>query len=142
MQMLLTKPTSDDLFRGYGIEVTLKSKEDFLKVAETLTRIGLMAANKRCLYQSCHILHKQGRYAIMHFKEMFSLDGRHSSITESDIDRRTSIANLLHEWGLLTIVDKSKIISQPKLTSIKIISHADRRNWELVPKYAIGSPSR
>ena len=125
------------------VEVLLAEKDDFLKVRETLTRIGVAAKKENVLYQSCHILHKQGRYYIVHFKELFSLDGKPSSIIENDIARRNTIANLLEEWGLLTIVnkDKSKEPVAP-LSQIKIISHKEKNDWQLVAKYNIGKKKR
>ena len=121
------------------IEVLLKEKDDFLKIRETLTRIGVAAKKENVLYQSCHILHKQGKYYIVHFKELFSLDGKPSSIIENDIARRNTIANLLAEWGLLTIVDPEKC-KEPiaPLSQIKIIAFKDKNDWELVAKYNIG----
>jgi hypothetical protein len=121
------------------IEVLLKEKDDFLKIRETLTRIGVAAKKENVLYQSCHILHKQGKYYIVHFKELFSLDGKPSSIIENDIARRNTIANLLAEWGLLTIVDPEKY-KEPiaPLSQIKIIAFKDKNDWELVAKYNIG----
>jgi hypothetical protein len=125
------------------VEVLLAEKDDFLKVRETLTRIGVAAKKENVLYQSCHILHKQGKYYIVHFKELFSLDGKPSSIIENDIARRNTIANLLEEWGLLTVVnkDKSKDPVAP-LSQIKIISHKEKNDWQLVAKYNIGKKKR
>ena len=125
------------------VEVLLAEKDDFLKVRETLTRIGVAAKKDNVLYQSCHILHKQGRYYIVHFKELFSLDGKPSSIVENDIARRNTIANLLEEWGLLKLVnpEKSKELLAP-LSQIKIISHKEKNDWQLVAKYNIGKKKR
>ena len=125
------------------IEVTLAEKDDFLKVRETLTRIGVAAKKDNVLYQSCHILHKQGKYYIVHFKELFSLDGKPSSIIENDIARRNTIANLLEEWGLIKLVspDRSKEPVAP-LSQIKIIAFKDKNEWELVAKYNIGKKKR
>jgi hypothetical protein len=121
------------------LEVTLKADDDFLKVRETLTRIGVSSKKENKLYQSCHILHKRGKFYIVHFKELFALDGLPTDIDDTDIGRRNTIANLLEEWGLVDIVDKKKagdpIVS---LAQMKIISHKDKQNWELVPKYHIG----
>jgi hypothetical protein len=125
------------------IEVTLAEKDDFLKIRETLTRIGVAAKKENVLYQSCHILHKQGKYYIVHFKELFALDGKPSSIIENDLARRNTIANLLEEWGLLKVVNSEKI-KDPKapLSQIKILSHKDKHEWELVAKYNIGKKRR
>lgn len=125
------------------IEVTLAEKDDFLKVRETLTRIGVAAKKENVLYQSCHILHKQGKYYIVHFKELFALDGKPSSMVENDVGRRNTIINLLAEWGLIKIVTPEKI-EEPKapLSQIKIIAHKDKSDWELVAKYNIGKKKR
>jgi len=125
------------------VEVTLAEKDDFLKVRETLTRIGVAAKKENVLYQSCHILHKQGKYYIVHFKELFALDGKPSSIIENDIARRNTIANLLAEWGLIKLVDpkKSKDPIAP-LSQIKIIAHKDKNDWNLIAKYNIGKRRR
>lgn len=124
------------------IEVTLSHEDDFLKVRETLTRIGVSSRKDKILYQSCHILHKQGRYYITHFKELFSLDGKPSNISENDIARRNAIAKLLDEWGLITIVNPN-ICSEPvaPLHQIKIISHKEKDDWQLLAKYNIGKKS-
>ena len=121
------------------VEIVLKEKDDFLKIKETLTRIGIESKVDKTLYQSCHILHKQGKYYICHFKELFVLDGRPADITENDIARRNTIANLLAEWELLSLVDQSKS-AQPicPISQIKIIPHKDKQNWKLVAKYNIG----
>lgn len=128
------------------VEVTLQQSDDFLKVAETLSRIGVSSkpqtadgSEKPTLYQSCHILHKRGKYYIVHFKEMFKLDGKPSSLNESDIARRNTIANLLEEWGLVTIVNK-KVSEEPKapMSQIKVVSHRDKGNYNLMTKYSIG----
>jgi hypothetical protein len=125
------------------IEVTLAEKDDFLKIRETLTRIGVAAKKENVLYQSCHILHKQGKYYIVHFKELFALDGKPSSMVENDVARRNTIINLLAEWGLIKIVTPEKI-EEPKapLSQIKIIAHKDKTDWELVAKYNIGKKKR
>lgn len=121
------------------VEVKLAEEEDFLKVRETLTRIGVASRKDRTLYQSCHILHKQGKYYIVHFKELFALDGKPTNFAEEDIARRNTIANLLTEWGLITLVDPIKT-EEPAapLSQIKIISYKDKDAWELVTKYNIG----
>jgi hypothetical protein len=122
------------------VEVTLGEKDDFLKVRETLTRIGVASKKDRILYQSCHILHKQGRYYIVHFKELFSLDGKPSDISENDLSRRNAIAKLLEDWGLVKIINRDKADNPPPifLSQIKILSHKEKDDWELVPKYNIG----
>ena len=125
------------------IEVSLNEQDDFLKVRETLTRIGVSSRKERVLYQSCHILHKQGRYYIVHFKELFALDGKPSNITENDIQRRNAIANLLEEWGLVKILNPRLLEDNiAPLHQIKIISFKDKDDWELIPKYNIGKKSQ
>lgn len=121
------------------LEIKLKTEEDFLKVRETLTRIGVSSKKENKLYQSCHILHKRGKFYIVHFKELFALDGLPTDIDDTDIGRRNTIANLLDEWGLVDIVDQKKA-SEPivSLAQMKIIPFKDKQNWELVPKYHIG----
>lgn len=121
------------------IEVTLK-EDDFLKVKETLTRIGIASRKDKTLYQSCHILHKQGRYYIVHFKELFGLDGKPSNIVESDIARRNAIAKLLQEWELIDLVDKSILESElmAPISQIKILPYKEKDEWNLVAKYNIG----
>ena len=129
----------DDIFDGLGVEITLKSKEDFLKVKETLTRIGVSSKKEKKLFQSCHILHKRGRYAIMHFKEMFLLDDLESDLSEDDIARRNTIVKLLAEWGLVTPVDPEEYKEpQLSLARLKIIPHSEKKDWQLMPKYHIG----
>jgi hypothetical protein len=130
-----------DIFKGVGIEITLIDEDAFLKVRETLTRIGVSSRKEKVLYQSCHILHKQGRYVILHFKELFSLDGKPSTISENDIQRRNAIVNLLEEWELLNIVEseKQKIANNlAPIQQIKILSYKEKDDWELVSKYTIG----
>ena len=122
------------------IEVTLKEPDDFLKVRETLTRIGIASRKEKTLFQSCHILHKQGKYYIVHFKELFALDGKTTNFTENDTARRNSIANLLAEWELISLVesDKSAEPTVP-LSQLKILSFKEKDEWELTPKYNIGN---
>lgn len=121
------------------VEVTLKSNDDFLKVRETLTRIGVASRKDNTLYQSCHILHKQGKYYIVHFKELFQLDGKPSNFDESDLARRNTIVNLLAEWGLVDRVNPSMSIDPVSpLSQVKIIPYKEKDQWELVPKYNIG----
>lgn len=126
-------------YPGYKpLEVTLEKPDDFLKVRETLTRIGVASRKDKTLYQSCHILHKQGRYYIVHFKELFALDGKQADMVENDIERRNTIAKLLSDWGLIKILDKSVITDQAPLSQIKVISYKERQEWELKAKYNIG----
>jgi hypothetical protein len=121
------------------VEVLLNEQDDFLKVRETLTRIGVSSRKERVLYQSCHILHKQGRYYIVHFKELFTLDGKPSNISENDLQRRNAIANLLQEWGLVKILNPKLLENNiAPLHQIKIISFKEKDDWELVTKYNIG----
>ncbi len=121
------------------VEVGLKEEEDFLKVRETLTRIGVASRKEKTLYQSCHILHKQGKYYIVHFKELFALDGKPTNFSDEDTGRRNTITNLLAEWGLITINDINST-AEPitPLSQIKIISHKEKSEWNLVAKYNIG----
>ena len=121
------------------VEVTLNEQDDFLKVRETLTRIGVSSRKEKVLYQSCHILHKQGRYYIVHFKELFALDGKPSNISENDVQRRNTIANLLEEWGLVKIMNPNILKdNMAPIHQIKIISFKEKDDWELVTKYNIG----
>ena len=121
------------------IEVVLNEQDDFLKVRETLTRIGVSSRKEKVLYQSCHILHKQGKYYITHFKELFALDGKPSNISENDIHRRNAIANLLEEWGLVTILNKELMKDNiAPLHQVKIISFKEKNDWQLITKYNIG----
>jgi hypothetical protein len=130
---------TEDVFNGLGVEVRLQEEEDFLMVKETLTRMGVSSRKEKKLFQSCHILHKRGRYAIMHFKELFILDGLESDISESDIGRRNLIAKLVDEWELCEILNEEKIKDPiSSMGQIKIISHKDKQDWELIPKYHIG----
>jgi len=121
------------------LEVTLAEEEDFLKIKETLTRIGVASRKDKKLYQSCHILHKQGRYYIVHFKELFALDGKPSNFSDDDKGRRNTIATLLEEWGLIKIVNKSQT-ENPKtpMNQIKVLPYKEKDEWELVTKYNIG----
>ena len=121
------------------LEVNLAKEDDFLKIKETLTRIGVSSKKDMKLYQSCHILHKRGKYYIVHFKELFSLDGLPSDINETDLGRRNMIAKLLEDWGLLKVVDHDKMNSiLTPINQIKIIPHKEKDKWELCPKYHIG----
>ena len=122
------------------LEISLNEPDDFLKVRETLTRIGVASrksSNK--LYQSCHILHKQGRYFIVHFKELFLLDGKPSNLNVNDLQRRNTIATLLADWGLVSIINIDQVKDKAPLRQIKIIPHREKSNWELLPKYNIGN---
>lgn len=120
------------------IEVRIAEEGDFLKIKETLTRIGIASRKDKKLYQSCHILHKQGRYYIVHFKELFALDGKASNFSDEDKARRNTIVNLLQEWGLLRAVEPISKESMAPMSGIKILSHKDKDGWELVAKYNIG----
>jgi len=121
------------------LEVTLNEPDDFLKIRETLTRIGVASRKDQKLYQSCHILHKQGRYFIVHFKELFLLDGKPSNLIENDIQRRNTIATLLSDWGLVTMLKPSQAADTAPLRQIKVIPFKEKSQWELCPKYNIGN---
>ena len=125
------------------VEVSLREQDDFLKVRETLTRIGVSSRKEKVLYQSCHILHKQGRYYIVHFKELFALDGKPSNLTDNDIQRRNAIANLLEEWGLIKILNPNLLKDNiAPLHQIKIISFKEKDDWQLITKYNIGKKTQ
>jgi hypothetical protein len=121
------------------VEIVLKSPDDFLKCRETLTRIGVASRTENKLYQSCHILHKQGKYYIVHFKELFLLDGKHSDFSENDSQRRNRITKLLTDWGLVEAVSEMKEEEMCSMSQIKILPHKQKADWELIPKYSIGS---
>ena len=121
------------------VEIALNEPDDFLKVRETLTRIGVASRKEKKIYQSCHILHKQGRYFLVHFKELFALDGKHANLTQNDVQRRNRIAQLLADWGLISIVDVEKIQDIAPLNQIKVLAYKDKQNWTLETKYNIGS---
>jgi hypothetical protein len=124
---------------GYEpVEVTLNNQDDFLKIRETLTRIGVASRKEQTLYQSCHILHKQGRYFIVHFKELFALDGKKADLSENDLQRRNTIASLLEDWGLVTIVNPDACEDTAPLSQIKVLSFQEKNEWNLVTKYNIG----
>ena len=127
---------------GEMVEITLKESDDFLKVKETLTRIGVASRKEKTLYQSCHILHKQSKYYIVHFKELFALDGKPYNFSDTDVARRNTIANLLEEWSLVKLVDveKTKDPILP-LNQLKILSFSEKEEWTLTPKYNIGKKS-
>lgn len=142
--------TEDDVFRGAGVEVSLPAKngaddpkekyrDAFLRIRETLTRIGIPSYKSNALYQSCHILHKRGRYAILHFKELFQLDGKESNISKEDLERRNTIAFMLEEYGLLKVIHPEKHHDKIARNLIKIIPFADKKNWKLQSKYQIGN---
>ena len=120
------------------LEVQLKEPDDFLKVRETLTRIGVASRKDKKLFQSCHILHKQGRYFIVHFKELFALDGKFSNFSENDLERRNTIAQLLSDWGLITILNKEEAENKAPLSQIKVLAFKDKSEWDLQAKYNIG----
>ena len=124
------------------IEVTLNEPDDFLKVRETLTRIGVASRKEKKIYQSCHILHKQGRYYLVHFKELFALDGKHANLTSNDVQRRNRIAQLLADWGLVGVVDVVRIQDIAHLNQIKVLSYKDKGDWILETKYNIGAKKK
>ena len=124
------------------VEVTLNEPDDFLKVRETLTRIGVASRKERKLYQSCHILHKQGRYYIVHFKELFALDGKHANLTANDVQRRNRITRLLADWGLISVVKAESVEDIAPLNQIKVLSYKDKGDWILEQKYNIGKKGK
>ena len=124
------------------IEVILNEPDDFLKVRETLTRIGVASRKEKKIYQSCHILHKQGRYYLVHFKELFALDGKHANLTVNDVQRRNRIIQLLADWGLITIVKPEKITDIAPLNQIKVLAYKDKAEWILETKYNIGAKKK
>ena len=124
------------------VEVTLNEPDDFLKVRETLTRIGVASRKEKKIYQSCHILHKQGRYYLVHFKELFALDGKHANLTVNDVQRRNRIAQLLADWGLIGIVDTNMIGDIAPLNQIKVLAYKDKGDWILETKYNIGAKKK
>ena len=124
------------------VEVTLNEPDDFLKVRETLTRIGVASRKEKKIYQSCHILHKQGRYFLVHFKELFALDGKHANLTSNDVQRRNRIAQLLVDWGLVGIVSAESIQDVAPLNQIKVLAYKDKGDWILETKYNIGSKKK
>ena len=124
------------------VEVMLNEPDDFLKVRETLTRIGVASRKEKKLYQSCHILHKQGRYYITHFKELFALDGKHANLTVNDVQRRYRIARVLYDWGLISVVNAESISDVAPLNQIKVLAYKDKGEWILEQKYNIGSKKK
>jgi len=134
---------SEDFFDieypGYApLEITLKKSDDFLKIRETLSRIGVASRKEKVLYQSCHILHKKGRYFITHFKELFALDGKDADFGEGDLERRNTIAKLLSDWGLLDVISPDLHENQAPLSQIKVLPYKEKGEWELITKYNIG----
>ena len=125
-------------FEYHPLEVKLAQPDDFLKVRETLTRIGVASRRSNVLFQSCHILHKQGHYFIVHFKELFALDGKQADLSKNDLQRRNSIAKLLADWGLVTIINADKYADQAPLSQIKILNYDEKNQWNLQAKYNIG----
>lgn len=132
----------DDIFRGVGIEVELTDPTDFLKVKETLTRIGIASRRDKTLLQSVHVLHKRGRYVILHFKELFYLDGKPTTMTDDDYARRNRIADLLDQWGLLKVIERDKLVDLAPMNQIKIVPFKEKEQWVLMPKYTIGGVVR
>ena len=124
------------------VEVVLGEPDDFLKVRETLTRIGVASRKEKKIYQSCHILHKQGRYYIVHFKELFALDGKHANLTSNDVQRRNRIARLLADWGLISIVKETDVADIAPLNQIKVLAYKDKGDWILEQKYNIGKKTK
>ena len=129
-------------YQDQMVEVILNEPDDFLKVRETLTRIGVASRKEKKLYQSCHILHKQGRYFIVHFKELFALDGKHANLTVNDVQRRNRIVRLLLDWGLVTVVDEERILDIAPLNQIKVLAYKDKSDWILEQKYNIGKKGK
>ena len=124
------------------IEVVLNEPDDFLKVRETLTRIGVASRKEKKIYQSCHILHKQGKYYIVHFKELFALDGKHANLTVNDVQRRNRIINLLSDWGLITILNPDSVLDVAPLNQIRVLSYKDKNDWILESTYNIGKKKK
>ena len=124
------------------IEVTLNEPDDFLKVRETLTRIGVASRKEKKIYQSCHILHKQGRYYIVHFKELFALDGKHANLTVNDVQRRNRIIQLLCDWGLVTVLEPERVTDIAPLNQIKVLAYKEKNEWVLETKYNIGKKKK
>lgn len=129
---------NEDVFNGFGVVIELSDPNNFLKIIETLSRIGIAAKSENILYQSCHILHRRGHYAIMHFKEMMALDGKEVDLSEQDQKRTVRIARLLEEWNLLKVVD-DRSIEPSTMAGIRVIRYGDKDQWQLVPKYTMRS---
>ena len=137
----MTEPTVE-WSQDQMVEVFLNEPDDFLKVRETLTRIGVASRKEKKLYQSCHILHKQGRYFIVHFKELFALDGKHANLTVNDVQRRNRIAKLLSDWGLISVASEEAIADIAPLNQIKVLAYKDKSDWVLEQKYNIGKKGK
>ena len=127
---------------GQMVEISLNEPDEFLKVRETLTRIGVASRKEKKIYQSCHILHKQGRYFLVHFKELFALDGKHANLTSNDVQRRNRIAQLLSDWGLVEVLNTDQIKDIAPLNQIKVLAYRDKGDWILETKYNIGSKKK
>ena len=140
--MTMTVEPTVDWSQDQMLEVVLNEPDDFLKVRETLTRIGVASRKEKKLYQSCHILHKQGKYFIVHFKELFALDGKRANLTINDVQRRNRITRLLADWGLITIVQEGSVADIAPLNQIKVISYKDKGDWILEQKYNIGKKNK
>ena len=140
--MTMTVEPTIDWSQDQMLEVVLNEPDDFLKVRETLTRIGVASRKEKKLYQSCHILHKQGKYFIVHFKELFALDGKHANLTINDVQRRNRITRLLADWGLITIVQEGSVTDIAPLNQIKVLSYKDKGDWILEQKYNIGKKNK
>ena len=137
----MTEPTVE-WSQDQMVEVFLNEPDDFLKVRETLTRIGVASRKEKKLYQSCHILHKQGRYFIVHFKELFALDGKHANLTVNDVQRRNRIVKLILDWGLVGIASEDSIADIAPLNQIKVLAYKDKQDWQLEQKYNIGKKGK
>jgi hypothetical protein len=133
---------TDGRFDYKPLEVRLNKEDDFLKIRETLTRIGVASKKEQKLYQSCHILHKQGRYYIVHFKELFALDGKQTDLVDNDLERRNTIAKLLQDWNLLKVVDQTILNHLAPMSQIKVIAFKDKSNWNLEAKYSMQSANK
>ena len=140
--MTMTVEPTVDWSQDQMLEVVLNEPDDFLKVRETLTRIGVASRKEKKLYQSCHILHKQGKYFIVHFKELFALDGKRANLTINDVQRRNRITRLLADWGLITIVQEGSVTDIAPLNQIKVLSYKDKGDWILEQKYNIGKKTK
>ena len=140
--MTMTVEPTVDWSQDQMLEVILNEPDDFLKVRETLTRIGVASRKEKKLYQSCHILHKQGKYFIVHFKELFALDGKRANLTINDVQRRNRITRLLADWGLITIVQEGSVADIAPLNQIKVLSYKDKGDWILEQKYNIGKKNK
>jgi hypothetical protein len=130
---------NDELFKGVGVPVKLKKKENYLVIKETLERIGVSPKNKKVLYQSCHILHKNENYIIAHFKELFKLDNLQSDVTEEDVSRRNTVIKLLEDWDLIEVLDQTKTEKKMPINGLKILRYDERDDWDLIPKFNTGT---